>query len=283
LACYFGLPSHAETVPLAQLLADASGSGTYRPASQHERQESTRLFAETCRDHPDFDQLAAAWRKLDFDLLRFHHEGRQVLLVRESARHRHGRGFYAFCPHASRSIVLQAPHSMYDQHTGRICADLFLDGDILAAGWNTLHRSHVDVAHTPDTVFGSFTEGVARGRGGSLFVQVHGFTTSKRTTRAAARADLIVSNGTRHPDAWCQAAVTNLRIWLPGSQTSLFPTEVNELGGTSNVQAAILHRSPEASFLHLEISQTLRRTLRSDTKIRQQFCKALIETYDTVH
>ncbi len=44
----------------------------------------------------------------------------------------------------------------------------------------------------------------------------------------------------------------------------LFPTTVDELGGTTNVQDKILRAAGHDGFVHLELSRPLRRRLRDD-------------------
>ena len=54
-----------------------------------------------------------------------------------------GRGIYAIRLKSTSDILLQAPHRFFDERTGRIARKLFVENDIRAVAWNSIHRSKV--------------------------------------------------------------------------------------------------------------------------------------------
>ena len=111
-------------------------------------------------------------------------------------------------------------------------------------------------------------------------IQVHGFSPNKRETVAGSVADLIVSNGTRAPAPSVRRLVVMLQSDFPYGHVQLFPTEVQELGATSNVQGEILRQAGSSRFVHLEMSQDLRLRLVNDPQARRLLLKSLADCAD---
>lgn len=268
---------------LADLLRHAS-QGRFATPNADELRAVETLFGETLSglQNPRYDQVAklrSAWARWEMKLTQKRWDEQIVFFLSEEPDAQRGRGVYAFCPDKlcePTAIALQSPHSFFDQHTRAINASLFATGEISAAAWNTTKRSEADLAHTRFHYLNAFTSAFANVFQRGTVVQLHGFAAQKRKTSAASKADLIVSNGTREPNARAQELA---RLWhdsLTQHSVVLFPMQVTELGGTTNVQGQILHQYPGSHFLHLEMSQRLRKVLRRDASIRDDFLQSLL-------
>ena len=155
---------------------------------------------------------------------------------------------------------------------------LFGQGGVRAGAWNTVRRSGGDLAHLPASYLQAFTRAFAATHRRGLLVQLHGFETSKRTSEAGAAADMIVSNGTREPPLWLLAVARGFRDGV-ARKVKVYPNDIKELGGTTNAQANLLRDLGHDGFLHVDMSQGLRKQLRDDQSLREVFLKCLTEVY----
>lgn len=188
-----------------------------------------------------------------------------------------GRGLFV---HRSGGLpmLLSAPHQFHDIETGRIAAQLFDDLQVAAAAFNTAPRSlslpdgrKTDLGKLEGTHFNLFHLAFHAAYPKGRIVQIHGFAAEKRSSQSARSAELILSNGTRHPDPGTVATVECLR--RAGFRTLLYPDDVTELGGTQNATLAELLRAgaPVGTFLHVEISRAMRDRLVVDDALRFVF------------
>jgi hypothetical protein len=129
----------------------------------------------------------------------------------------------------------------------------------------------VDLAHTRGHYLDAFTRAFVQARPHGVVIQLHGFLQRKRKTAAASSADLIISSGTRYPQAWIQETASEFQDSFGHGVTRLYPREVLELGGTTNTQGTIMRASESGRFIHLEMSQALRRKLRYERLVRKDF------------
>jgi hypothetical protein len=224
--------------------------------------------------------LKAEWHELGFRLLPLPATDPPLWVVMEHPYDKRGWGLYVVCPTRLPGAVLQAPHSGADRFTGNVVRQLFADGHFAAAAWNTVPRESVDVCHTPDHPFTAFTRAVVRAHPTSCVIQVHGFAQDKRQSMTGAAADLIVSNGTESPDPAIRRLAATLQSEFLSRQVRLFPTQVHELGATTNVQAAALRQAGSLRFLHLEMSESLRLQMLHDGRTRQVLLKNLADYVD---
>jgi hypothetical protein len=174
------------------------------------------------------------------------------------------------------------PHGMKDYKTGRIGLRLFQEGGFSAGAWNTAPRyrkgggarTDWDLAHLEDTFFTAFTRAFARARPAGRLIQVHGFAAEKRDTEAGASADLIVSPGGHALPPGFLA----LARCLEGSlalAVRVYPLEVRELGGTTNVSGRILRSLGHDGFVHLELAYPVRKRLLRDAPLRRDLIRCL--------
>ena len=200
-------------------------------------------------------------------------------MLRERADQRRGRGFYALRASAGAPILLQAPHQYYDAYTGAIARKLFLESDAVAAAWNTASRHQTkasDLVHIQNSYCHAQSRAFATLHPQGLILQLHGFSAGKRKSAAGRGAAAIVSNGTRTPSPAATALAACLSSHL-GIPALLYPRDVQELGATRNTVAADLRRQKFTGFVHLEMSEALRRRLTNDTAARQVLIQCVRE------
>ena len=264
---------------LERILTVARSGRDYRPATESELAGCEQLFAHTLRD-PAHPGLIVRWQQMGFHFQRLDDAKSPTWIVIEPPRQKRGWGVYLIRPQNLPGLVLQAPHSYADRYTDNVVLRLFQDGSFGAAAWNTVPRSRVDVAHTEQHVFSAFTRALINVYPGCTLVQVHGFAQSNRDSPRGETADLILSNGSRAPHRELRQLAVLLQNGFPYGQVMLFPTEINELGATTNSQAEILRQAGSERFVHLEISQDLRLKLVSDPLPRQVLLKNLDDCVD---
>lgn len=260
---------------LAKLLAEArtqdyvdAGAAEIAAAEQQFKQ----LLAANSRTAAD-----AAWRQLGFESPATREGG--ILVLRERADQRHGRGFYALRASAGAPILLQAPHQYYDAYTGAIARKLFLESDAVAAAWNTASRHQTkasDLVHIQNSYYHAQSRAFATLHPQGLILQLHGFSVGKRKSAAGRGAAAIISSGTRTPSPAATALAACLTSHL-GIPALLYPRDVQELGATRNTVAADLRRQQFTGFLHLEMSEELRRRLTNDAAARQVLIQCVKE------
>jgi hypothetical protein len=211
-----------------------------------------------------------------------------TVLVRERVTDKRGGGAYVVRLGAGSRVVVQAPHTFFDEGTLPLACDLFGRTRARALFVETAHRyrsapaqaaserdgAHpADVAHAPFSLFQAATEGVLRASdldGGrrAIVVQLHGFA-----PREGGFA-VVVSSGERRRDVpIVHRAADALGRVVPGAVLR-FPDDVDDLGATTNVQG-IFVRSAGGEFLHVEIAAPMRRDLVTDADLRARVLGAL--------
>lgn len=233
-------------------------------------------------------------QRLSLELVRASFDGVQCVVIREVTPVR-GLGLFVV-KHEKRLALnawsLQAPHADSDRHTGEIAAQLFVESDAAAVAFNTAHRTRstasdgkalpspgADLCHRADGLLHRFTAAIGRQCPNGRVVQLHGYSRKKRKSAAGRRATVIVSDGTRNPSS-AQKIVAKLRAIFPADDRSrdvvlLYPFEVSELGGTTNVQGRLLRRLRFPGFLHLELALGPRKQLLDNAALRQRLIRAL--------
>ena len=253
------------------LFREASRGEKVVTPSEAELRAVTGLFRRTLIQKEEFSALRVAWSEWNMTLTNIE-EGRQSFwLLRENADSQSGRGIFAFRSATAIDLALQAPHSGFDQHTGEIVIRLFAEHPVRCAAWNTLPRKMIDLAHTGETYFQAFTRAIGESQPNLLVAQIHGFDERKRETKDGERASLILSNGTEKPADWFLKAATAFRQKLSDETVSLYPFDVRELGGTTNVQGRQLQQLGDRNFLHAECNRNLRQRLHTDQPARAEF------------
>ena len=171
-----------------------------------------------------------------------------------------GRGFFAINVQATKNRLLQAPHADSDLYTGKIASRLFEECGFKAAQWNTVKRDISDMAHTPDTYWQAFTLAFAELYPDGKIIQLHGYDQDQRKTEAGESSDMILSSGHDTAPLWLQQTAACLKNAFP-KRVSLYPIDVHELGGTTNVQGQLLSNLKHDGFLHIEMSKDMRQEL----------------------
>ena len=298
LAVTLALVSFCERVSAAtgskavgDLLKASSKSRAYQRVGIRELQRAESLFLKTLTWAESDAELIAAWSELGWsfepveagnvvDVRENQEKNRSVWILRERDDDRRGRGFFAFRRDAS-AIYLQAPHSYYDKRTRRITLDLFSGGSVSAAAWNTVRRAVLDVAHSRDSYMNAFTRAVLQTEARHVILQLHGFSPQKRSTDAGRMSEIIVSNGTRFPGRIARRVCHQLAQSWPDT-ARLFPSQVGELGGTTNAQARIVHQHGYDSFVHLELASDIRESLGKNRALQDRLHDALISSLSSL-
>lgn len=201
-----------------------------------------------------------------------------AVLVRETGDRKRGGGAYVIRKNATSNLIVQAPHTFYDEGTFPLACEFFQRTKARALYINTTHRyksapeangQHpADVAHSPTTIFQAATEGAIDALGKPSIVQLHGFADRKLGGRA------VVSTGEKKQGGPYVAKVAGALEAVVGPKVLKYPDDTNELGATTNVQGSIVRRAGGA-FLHIEMADTLRRDLIRDASMRQKALDAL--------
>ena len=277
----------------AEALAAArrdSRAAVYEQPSRRALDGAFRLFETILAPCPDLGLARALAASNDLEFLEVRAGGDSIVLVREAAGARRGRGFFAFRIGRRRPLAIEAPHSFTDRYTGPIAEKLFIESGAAAAAWNTVSRSgrsekeesreregeqdeSADLAHLRDSFLQEFTRAFARAHADGVVLQIHGFDAD---VRGADGPCAIVSDATRNPVPWVAVAAGCLGDAFR-KRTALYPRDAGELGGTSNAQAKLLRGLGSRSFLHLELSLDLRADLAKDAALRMRLLLCIPE------
>ncbi|OVE77638.1 hypothetical protein BVX99_02155, partial [bacterium F16] len=242
------------------------------PSALNQRQFDTvvNLFTLSLAPKTRYNELKPLWLAQGFSLSTKSINDQIIWILTEARDHRQGRGCYMIRRGKTVPILLQAPHSKADLHTGDIISGLFRSMPFQAACWNTTHRKKHDISHTTNTVFQAFTKAFGQYSNDGIVVQLHGFSADKRKTEAGKSATIIVSAGTRLGSVLTQKTTATLTNASFG-QVRRYPVNVTELGGTTNTQAALLRRIGFLNFIHIETNAELRKKLSSDAESLARF------------
>ncbi len=277
----------------AQNLGDLrrlGAAGRYVEPGKEELSLAEKLFAELFSGGKDTPRVSELAKRLGFELKTVREAGEEIIVIRETDSHRRGRGMYAFRTKDAAPLVVEAPHSEDDLHTGFLAEAFFLETRAAAVAWNTVPRDQpvegdargargraaADMAHLPDSVFLAFTRAFAAAHPGGVLVQLHGFAKAERRTEAGAFSDAILSCGTSSPPSWISAAALCLKEQA-GARVSVYPWDVSELGATTNVHAKALERARHGGFLHVEMCLELRKRLKAGAGLRKALWRCLPE------
>ncbi len=228
-------------------------------------------------------------------------ERETYVLLRELEGIRRGGGAYALRARPADAspagaaagpgaLVIQAPHSFFDEGTGEIARDLF-ERTGAAFAVNTIPRylgarrppagpAPADVASAERSWFQAFTVGVSRALPRAAFVQIHGFAAEAHPELAGF--DVVASKGEAAGvfDPGFERLVAGLRAALGEKRVAVFGREARTLGATRNVQGRFLNARSDDFFWHLELSRPLRARLEADAGLRARFADALGEAVE---
>jgi hypothetical protein len=240
-------------------------------------------FRESLKD-PRAEGLKEQWAELGFEYAPFagtlELECYQLSEVKEQKL---GRGYFLFFPDSLSSNILQIPHQYIDTHTGKIAVRLAKENYFRVIAWNTLNRYagrdhekdwNTDFSNAKDSSFTALAHAFNEENEGAYLFQIHGFSKTKRITRAGRQADFILSSGhyARTSPAF-ELMVQSMKNKF--ANVYLFPTETGELGATKNVSGNILNKGKINHFIHIELSAESRENLIAKQKWRDSFYEAL--------
>ena len=238
--------------------------------------EAQRLFVATLEGKIT-SGLIDRWRAIGMQLER---QG-EILILQETENR--GAGFYLFyLGEDTLDAALQIPHAFFDLHTREIGLKLFLEGRFRVASWNTIHRHHpvqgteilADLADLQESFLQSLTAAWAVYAKDRPVLQIHGFTNKKRKDPAAARAAIILSNGTKKPHAGLALFASCLTSAGLGP-VALYGRDTQDLGGVTNTQNQQLGSSGHRGFVHVELNAKLRDRLRRQKAMRSRFIQCI--------
>lgn len=218
--------------------------------------------------------------------------GGPAVVVREAAARRRGSGVYIFRLGAvPRERVVQIPHSFFDRGTLELGTELAHAAQARALFVNTVHRyqggrppplgeegradAPADLAHQDRTFFQSFTGAALAVLPQPQVLQLHGFADG--SVPECPRALVVVSPGVAAAGAAEAAQVAErLGALLGHDRVLLYPRDTRRFGALRNAQGRLVAEDGRASFLHLELSHTLRMRLLEDAALRCAFIAAVL-------
>ncbi len=264
-----------KTITLKQLWKSSRATHFQAP-TRNELHQAEQLFQRHFQGEWS-TELQRAWQSLGFDAQIINtHPDQSLLVIKEQTHQRQGRGFFVFNTQSQASTVLQAPHSFKDSYTGAIAIKWFTEGDYRAGAWNTIPRNSIDVAHASESYFNAFSRALGRTMPQTRLIQVHGFAQQKRRSHAGQTADLILSSASKRPTPQLLAIAACARKLRPNS-VRIYPLDVNELGGTRNVNAAVMRQTGQHDFIHTEMSKPLRQKLLKDQVLSSRLSGCMTE------
>lgn len=251
-----------------------SKTESYHAATLQDLSMAEELFHQLFLGN--FDNIATQWSKLGFEVKEVKdHRGYFVILI-EDREHQTGKGFYVFNKNPQGNTIIQAPHGDSDLNTGRIAINLINTGAFLSGAWNTVHRKEADLAHLDNTYFMAYTKAFTKAHPNGHIVQIHGFENAKREEEIAKTADIIISSGTENPSGWATHVNTCMKKSF-GETVLLYPTEVKELGGLTNIIATTSQSIAFNGFLQIEMSKDFRWKLLQDKAALNQYKSCLLQ------
>jgi hypothetical protein len=257
---------------LADTRIDGTKPGSYVEPSDNERKILADAIARVTRG-----DAAPALDTIGFEVVE-PVTWPDVALIREKGRRR-GGGAYVLRRSSKSSLVVQAPHTFFDEGTLPLGCELFQRSGARALFINTTHRyksapktadgKHpADVAHSATSLFHAATEALVAQQKGLALVQVHGFATREVDARA------VVSSGEKRGGTpWVAKAARTLADVM-GGKVLRYPEDTNELGATTNVQGMAVRRAG-GKFLHIEMDDEMRRRLLADGALRGRALDAM--------
>lgn len=223
--------------------------------------------------------VAEAIAKIGFEIIDVA-ELKGAVLLRERENAKRGGGAYVLRPSSTSRVVVEAPHTFYDEGTFPLACELFRRSNAHALFIETAHRYKsapptadgvypADVAHAEGSLFQAATMGVVDAMPNAKVVQLHGFVPRD------AFGSIVLSSGDKvEGQALVAHAKERLDPVLGSGAVRRFPEDASELGATTNVQGQAV-RKAGGEFLHVEIESRLRRDLLKNPQLRANVLDAL--------
>ncbi len=212
-------------------------------------------------------------------------EAGQVWLLGEVRGTNTGAGAVALRVAARNEVIVQAPHTFFDEGTLPLAVTVFDELGARALMINTVHRAGsagdkgarlarvragdapADLAHLADSLYQRAHLTLTQRWKDAKVIQLHGF----RDEQVPGVSIIVSASRTQWDPAPVARALSD--VFGAGSART-YPQEVKKLGGTTNVQARSDVRVGR-EFLHLEISTSLRKRLERQPSLRREFALAL--------
>jgi hypothetical protein len=253
----------------------------YEPLTAAQLRQAESLFSRILGAKAiDIDSLNQEWSALGYVAVEVPAAGDGWIGLREHGPGCRGQGIYLINKRPQGSLVVQAPHAYHDLHSGEIAGGLLSD-DIAILGWNSTKRRVLgpsdiaaDLARRRDSLMTTLTHALIQARPRGRLIQIHGFAGSKRRTPEAAGAAIIVSGGSRWPTPAVEQIAACLRTRIAGP-VRIYPSEVAELGATTNLQGQRMRRHGHEGFVHLELNRPTREKLRMSSTALNAFSACL--------
>jgi hypothetical protein len=278
---FYGLAKADSLVEMYEMVQ--GGKSLYKPTEQ-EWEQARELFEHLFESAKQaVQQDAKKWEKLGFCLQDKKRDGQELVILKER-KSKNGRGWYLFAGAEDNKNVLMIPHGQKDYYTGELGLRFFKEGSFKAGAWNTLprygetarNRDAWDLAHQDETYFTAFTSAAGQALPEARIIQVHGFAREKRRSEDGASANVILSAGSSLLPAHFQHLGQCLKHNL--QKVRVYPLDVRELGGTTNICGKILRSMGHRGFIHLELAYPLRSRLRKDKDLRNKIIGCLQES-----
>ncbi len=199
-------------------------------------------------------------------------EVKNALVIHEDEGKRRGGGAYVIRLDETSKVLVQTPHTFYDEGTFQLGYDFFVHTHARAWFLNTMHRYKgapagidgvhpSDVAHSPTSFFQAATEGAVSALGSPAVIQLHGFAERESGGRA------VISTGEKAKGNQLLDKMKTSLEAAAGAPILRYPDDSKELGATTNVQGTVV-RNAKGRFFHMEMSESLRRELLVSEPLR---------------
>ena len=204
-----------------------------------------------------------------------------ALVIREQDGKKRGGGAYVIRVNETNKLVVETPHTFYDEGTFPLGYDFFVRTHARAWFLNTVHRYKgapagadgvhpSDVAHAPDSFFQAATEGAVDALPSLTVVQLHGFAEREAGGRA------VISTGEKAKGNVLLEKMKTALEGAAGAPILRYPDDSKELGATTNVQGTVV-RNAKGRFFHMEMSESLRRELLVSEPLRNRTWSAIAQ------
>lgn len=176
----------------------------------------------------------------------------------------------------AKACIISIPHRFFDLHTYTIGKKLFNTHCQLMLS-NTHHRYSdsldeqlMDYSKRRDTLHNSAILAFQSLHSSAKVIQLHGFNQSKRKSDKGQKADFIISQGKKGNVIKQELTLCLSKI---SKNSYFYPELIQELGGTKNILQKLNLTS--LSFIHIEISKTMRERLIKEQLTMNQFSKCI--------
>ncbi len=206
-------------------------------------------------------------------------EVKDALVIHEQDGKHRGGGAYVIRMDETSKVLVQTPHTFYDEGTFQLGFDFFVQTHARAWFLNTMHRYKgapagvdgvhpSDLAHSPTSFFQAATEGAVGALGVTTVIQLHGFAERESGGRA------VISTGEKVQGNPLLLKMKAALEAAAGAPILRYPDDSKELGATTNVQGIVV-RNAKGRFFHMEMSDSLRTELLVSEPLRSHTWAAI--------